>query len=134
MHCLRKLAKQSWIPYNSNMLFPDTQSKSRYCQLYKIILYSTPTIFFTYYIHTEKYSPKIYVVNFRTHISSSQSEERTMVFTRERNDTSNQKRQNSPLLLQLAAPLRTHSTRKVVLIQRVFLAKKSVKHLGNGVE
>ena len=58
-----------------------------------------------------------------------------MVFTRERNDTSNQKRQNSPLLLQLAAPLRTHSTRKVnVLIQRVFLAKKSVKHLGNGVE
>ena len=47
-----------------------------------------------------------------------------MVFTRERNDTSNQKRQNSPLLLQLAAPLRTHSTRKVVLIQRVFLAKK----------
>ena len=29
------------------MLFPDTQSKSRYCQLYKIILYSTPTIFFT---------------------------------------------------------------------------------------
>ena len=57
-----------------------------------------------------------------------------MVFTRERNDTSNQKRQNSPLLLQLAAPLRTHSTRKVVLIQRVFLAKKGVKHLGNGVE
>ena len=35
-----------------------------------------------YYIHTEKYSPKSYVVNFRTQISSSQSEERTMVFTR----------------------------------------------------
>ena len=31
-----------------------------------------------YYIHTEKYSPKSYVVNFRTQISSSQSEERTM--------------------------------------------------------
>ena len=45
-----------------------------------------------YYIHTEKYSPKSYVVNFRTQISSSQSEERTMVFTREKNDTSNQKR------------------------------------------
>ena len=30
-----------------------------------------------YYIHTEKYSPKSYVVNFRTQISSSQSEERT---------------------------------------------------------
>ena len=43
-----------------------------------------------YYIHTEKYSPKSYVVNFRTQISSSQSEERTMVFTREKNDTSNQ--------------------------------------------
>ena len=46
-----------------------------------------------YYIHTEKYSPKSYVVNFRTQISCSQSEERTMVFTREKNDTSNQKPQ-----------------------------------------
>ena len=43
-----------------------------------------------YYIHTEKYSPRSYVVNLRTQISSSQSEERTMVFTREKNDTSNQ--------------------------------------------
>ena len=46
-----------------------------------------------YYIHTEKYSPKSYVVNFRTQISYSQSEERTMVFTREKNDTSNQNRE-----------------------------------------
>ena len=46
-----------------------------------------------YYIHTEKYSPKSYVVNFRTQISSSQSEERTMVFTREKNHTSNQNRE-----------------------------------------
>ena len=46
-----------------------------------------------YYIHTEKYSPKSYVVNFRTQISSSQSEERTMVYTREKNDTSNQNRE-----------------------------------------
>ena len=45
---------------------------------------------YIYYIHTEKYSPKSYVVNFRTQISSSQSEERTIVFTREKNDTSNQ--------------------------------------------
>ena len=37
-----------------------------------------------YYIHTEKYSLKSYVVIFRTQISSSQSEERTMVFTREK--------------------------------------------------
>ena len=37
-----------------------------------------------YYIHNEKYSPKSYVVNFRTQISSSQSEERRMVFTREK--------------------------------------------------
>ena len=44
-------------------------------------------------IHTEKYSPKSYVVNFHTQISSSQSEERTMVFTREKNDTSNQNRE-----------------------------------------
>ena len=48
---------------------------------------------YIYYIHTEKYSPKSYVLNFRTQISSSQSEERTMVFTREKNDTSNQKPQ-----------------------------------------
>ena len=33
-----------------------------------------------YYIHTEKYSPKSYVVNFHTQMSSSQSEERTMIF------------------------------------------------------
>ena len=33
-----------------------------------------------YYIHTEKYSPKSYVVNFRTQISSNQSESRTMFF------------------------------------------------------
>ena len=45
-----------------------------------------------YYIRTEKYSLKSYVINFRTHISSSQSEERTMVFTHEKNDTSNQNR------------------------------------------
>ena len=38
-------------------------------------------------------SPKSYVVNFRTQISSSQSEERTMVFTREKSDTSNQNRE-----------------------------------------
>ena len=46
-----------------------------------------------YYIHTEKYSSRSYVVNLRTQISSSQSEERTMVFTREKNDTSNQNRE-----------------------------------------
>ena len=40
-------------------------------------------------IHTEKYSPKSYVVNFHTQMSSTQSEERTMVFTREKYDTSN---------------------------------------------
>ena len=53
----------------------------------------TPCWNLVYYIHTEKYSPKSYVVNFRTQISSSQSEERTMVFTREKNDTSNQNRE-----------------------------------------
>ena len=37
-----------------------------------------------YYIHTKKYSPKSYVVNFYTKMSSSQSEERTMFFTREK--------------------------------------------------
>ena len=46
-----------------------------------------------YYIHTEKYSPKSYVVNFRIQISSSQSEERTMVFTHEKNDTSKENRE-----------------------------------------
>ena len=47
------------------------------------------TNIYIYYIHTEKYSPKSYDVNFRPQISSSQSVERTMVFTREKNDTSN---------------------------------------------
>ena len=44
-------------------------------------------------MHTEKYSPKSSVVNFDTQMSSSQSEEWTMVFTREKNDTSNQNRE-----------------------------------------
>ena len=96
--------------------------------LYYTILYYT----ILYYVHTEKYSPKSYVVNFRTQISSSQSEERTMVFTGEKiirpiriaNDVFSRvrkmirpirrhrgvwvSRQNYRLLLQLAAPLRTH--------------------------
>ena len=100
-----------------------------------------------YYIHTEKYSPKSYVVNFGTQISSSQSEERTMVFTREKKwyvqsesrtmffpvwekwyvqskatEVCEFRAKIPLLLLQFAAPLRTHSTRKVLL--RVFLAKK----------
>ena len=84
----------------------------------------SPLNIYYYYIHTEKYSPKSYVVNFRTQISSSQSEEQTMVFTRERNDTSNQKCQNSPLLLQLAAPLRTHLSTRKVLLKEFFSLKK----------
>ena len=60
---------------------PGDRSPSKEKSLCRILLY---------YIHTEKYSPKSYVVNFRTQISYSQSEERTMVFTREKNDTSNQ--------------------------------------------
>ena len=59
----------------------------------RLLLHSGIYIFSIYYIHTEKYLPKSYVVNFRTQISSSQSEERTMVFTREKNDTSNQNRE-----------------------------------------
>ena len=47
----------------------------------------------TDYIHTEKYSPKSYVVTFHTQMSSSQSEERTMAFTREINYTSNKNRE-----------------------------------------
>ena len=46
-----------------------------------------------YYIRTEKYSPKSCVVSFGTQMSSSQSEEWTVVFTREKSDTSNQNRE-----------------------------------------
>ena len=84
-----------------------------------------------YYIHTEKYSPKSCVVNFDTQMSSSQSEEWTMVFTREKNDTSNQKPQRCvsfapkfpPFLAACWAPLRPHSRRKVFL-KEFFLIKK----------
>ena len=51
-------------------------------------LIDTDTDIVFYYIHTEKYSPKSYVVTFHTQISSSQSGERTMVFTGEKNDRS----------------------------------------------
>ena len=58
----------------------------------QVMLYNLGHVMF-YYIHTKKCSPKSYVVNFRTQISSSQSEERTMAFTREKNYTSNQNRE-----------------------------------------
>ena len=105
-----------------------------------------------YYIHTEKYSPKSYVVNFRTQISSSQSEERTMVFTREKNDTcnqncercfftcekndtSNQKPQKCvsfapkfpPFIAACSAA--SHTFNEKSFTQRVFLAKKVHVHV-----
>ena len=101
-----------------------------------------------YYIHAEKYSPKSCVVNFDTQMSSSQSEEWTMVFTREKNDTSNQNRERRfftcekndtsnqkpqrcvsfaskfpPFLAACWAPLRAHSRRKV-FFKEFFLVKK----------
>ena len=118
---------------------------SEHTCIYTSVLISEHTCI--YYIHTEKYSPKSYVVNFRTQISSSQSEERTMVFTHEKmirpiriaNDVFSRvrkmihpirshrgvwvSRQNCRLLLQLAVPLRTHSTRKV-LLKEFFSLKK----------
>ena len=44
-------------------------------------------------MHTEKYSPKSNVVNFHTEMSSSQLEERTIVFTSAKKDTFNQNRE-----------------------------------------
>ena len=106
-----------------------------FCSVYAINIYC---------IHTEKYSPKSCVLNFDTQMSSCQSEEWTMVFTREQNDTSNQNRERCfftcekndtpnqkpqrcvsfapkfpPFLAACWAPLRTHSRRKV-FSQRVF--------------
>ena len=103
---------------------------------------------YIYYIHTEKYSPKSGVVNLDTQMSSSQSEEWTMVFTCEKNDTSNQNRERCfftwekndtsnqkpqrcvsfapkfpPFLVACWAPLRTRSRRKVFL-KGFFLVKK----------
>ena len=119
-------------------------------KLWNILFISTTKIITLYYIHTEKYSPKSYVGNFRTQISSSQSEEWTMIFTRKKmirpiriaNDVfpSVRKmirpirshrgvwvsRQNSLLLLQLAAPLHTFNVKSFT--QRVFLAK-TVKNI-----
>lgn len=100
-----------------------------------------------YYIHTEKYSPKSYVVNFRTQISYSQSEERTMVFTREKNDTSNQNRERCFFTCEkndtsnqkpqrcvsfapkfppfiAACSVASHTLNGKSFTQRVFLAKK----------
>ena len=49
-------------------------------------------ITYIYYLHTEKYSPKSYVIHFHTQMNSIQSDEWTMVFTCEENDTSNKNR------------------------------------------
>ena len=83
-----------------------------------------------YYINNEKYSPNSYVVNFRTQISSSQSEERTMVFTREKNDTSSQKPQRCMSFAPKFPPFiaagsaASHTFNDKSFTQRVFLAKK----------
>ena len=53
-----------------------------------------------YRIHTEKYSPKSYVVNFHTQMSSTQSEERMTVFTREKYVTSNKNRERHFLMCE----------------------------------
>ena len=92
------------------------------------------------YIHTEEYSPKSYVVNFRTQISSRQSEEQTMFFTCEKNYTSNHKPQRcvsfapkfTPFISACSAA--SHTFNEKGFTQRVFLAKRSEKHFGNGVE
>ena len=91
-----------------------------------------------YYTHTEKYSPKRYVVNFHTQISSSQSEYRTMVFLAQKmicpiritnNVFSFMRKMIRPIrshrgvwvscqnscLISLAAPLHRHSMKKVYL-------------------
>ena len=101
-----------------------------------------------YYINTEKYSPKSYVLNFSTKISSSLSEERTTVFTRqknmirpiriandffftcEKNDTSNRKPQRcvnfAPKFLPFiaASSASSHTFNEKSFTQRIFLAKK----------
>ena len=53
----------------------NTLSRQFICSKLEILL-----VVYSYYIHTEKYSPKSFIVNFRTQISSSQSESRTMFF------------------------------------------------------
>ena len=53
----------------------NTLSRQFICSKLEILL-----VDYSYYIHTEKYSPKSFIVNFRTQISSSQSESRTMFF------------------------------------------------------
>ena len=72
------------MEWRSKMLWDVSATNSEIANtLISKFTYNTLIIIF-YYIHTEKYSSKSYVVNFRTQISSSQSEERTMVFTREK--------------------------------------------------
>ena len=74
----------------------------------RMIMITIPLITFLYYIHTEKNSLKSYVVNFRTQISYSQSEKRTMVLTREKNDTSNQNRDVFSRERKMIRPMRSH--------------------------
>ena len=56
---------------------------------FRLVLVTVKFLF--YYISTEIYSLKSHVLNFRSEISSGQSEERTTFFTCEKNRSSNQK-------------------------------------------
>ena len=64
--------------------FRNFDSRETHADLTNKVVRESRDEFCVYYIYTEKYSPKSYVVNFLTQISFSQSEERTMVFTREK--------------------------------------------------
>ena len=61
-----------------------------------------------YYKHTEKYSPKSCVVNFDMQISSSQSEEWTMVFTREKWYVQSESRTMFFHVRKMIRPMRSH--------------------------
>ena len=78
-----------------------------------------------YYINTEKYLPKSYLVNFYTQTSSTQSEERTMVFTREKYDTSN--KNSERCVRHMIRPIRSH--RGVRLIQALVACSASSQTL-----
>ena len=89
-----------------------------------------------YYIHTEKYSPKSYVLNFRTQISLANQRSERWFSDVKKNDTSNQNRERCFFTWELKFGAKipafycsllsgaSHTFNEKSFTQRVFVAKK----------
>ena len=85
--CGRTVFMLELLTYQKSNEWAQRTSEIYVIQKQRVRMYRTPALsmcYCVYYIHTEKYSPKSYVVNLHTKMSSSLEEERAIFSTREK--------------------------------------------------